>query len=85
MGRREEEEIARILAELFEHTLQLSISWMERGQAVGLIKEELDAEQTAKMFITYAYGLEVRLMIDPSGRKTAVEEYFHLMQNILKK
>lgn len=85
LGRKEEPAIADILSHIYKHSLHLSVSWIEAGQRAGVIKDDLDAKQTAMKFITFSYGLRVRAMIDPSGMSNAIQEFYDLMYNTLRK
>ncbi len=59
LGRKEEPAISEILFQIYEQTIHLSVSWIEAGKRGGVIKDDLDAKQTAMMFITFSYGLRV--------------------------
>lgn len=85
LGRKEEPAIADILSQIYEQSINLSVSWIEAGQRVGVIADGLDAKQTAMMFITFSYGLRVRAMIDPSNTSNAIQEFHDLMRNTLRK
>ncbi|WP_257009701.1 TetR/AcrR family transcriptional regulator [Evansella halocellulosilytica] len=85
LGRKEEPAIADILSHIYEHSIQLSVSWIEAGQRAGVIADTLDANQTAMMFMTFSYGLRVRAMIDPSSMSDASQEFHELMRNTLRK
>lgn len=83
LGRKEEPTIAEILADIHEHSIHMSISWIEVGQRAGVIRGELDAKKTAMMFMTFSYGLRVRAMIDPSNMSNAGQDFHELMHNTL--
>lgn len=85
LGRKEDPSIADILSNIHEHSLHMSVSWIEDGQQAGVIRSDLDAKQTAMMFMTFSYGLRVRAMIDASNMSNAVQEFHELMQNTLQR
>ncbi|GAB3051414.1 TetR/AcrR family transcriptional regulator [Virgibacillus ainsalahensis] len=85
LSRKEEPAIADILSHIYEHSIHLSVSWIEAGQRAGVITDDLDAKQTAMMFMTFSYGLRVRAMIDASNMSNASQEFHELMRNKLRK
>lgn len=85
LGRKEEPAISDILSYIYDHSFHLSVSWIEAGQRAGVIIEDLDAKQTAIMFMTFSFGLRVRAMIDPSNMANVSQEFHELMRNTLRK
>lgn len=78
--------IKKVLDELYENSVSLSVSWIRYGQQHGVIPADIDAESLASMLITYSYGLRVRQLIDkqPERQEPLFQEMLRLMITALK-
>lgn len=84
LGQKDDPVINNLLSSIHVHSLDSSISWIKTGQEAGVIKSGLNAKNTAKMFMTFSYGLRVRAMIEETDISHEINEFYELMRSTLR-
>ncbi|MBD2867616.1 TetR/AcrR family transcriptional regulator [Paenibacillus arenilitoris] len=68
LGKEEQPAVAEALRKFYERSVQLSRQWIATGQEHGVIKESVDPDAAADLFVLLSLGLRVRSTIpDASG------------------
>lgn len=84
LGLKDNPVIIELLSNIYEASLKNAISWVETGQKAGVIKSELDPQSTAKMFMSFSYGLRVRGMLEEEDISHEINDFYNLMKNTLQ-
>lgn len=75
--------IDRLLRQIYEHSLQTSMNWIETGQTGGVISDAVDVRKTAEMFILVSYGFRMRSLIAPDAASFTLDDFHQLMHWML--
>ncbi|MDF2836095.1 MAG: TetR family transcriptional regulator [Paenibacillus sp.] len=84
IGREDQPEVAAALRQFHELSVQMSKQWIMSGQRHGVIRETIDAEKTAEMFVLLSLGLRVRSSFPTVSTSFHANEYASFIASILK-
>lgn len=84
MGKENEPAVAEVLEHFHERSVSVSRQWITTGQRHGVIKENVNPDETAELFVLLSLGLRVRASLRPSSRSVAAKEVSDFMAGILK-
>jgi AcrR family transcriptional regulator len=85
LSQQDQASVRSILEDVYRHSEENSIKWIELGKEAGVIPEHIDARKAVRRFITYSYGLRVRSVISPDEMEEAIADYYELMKRELTK
>lgn len=79
LGRMDDPKVEEIVSDVYTHSLETSIKWIEVGQEEGVIPMVVNAEKMAQIFITFMYGLRVQNTVNKGDVKIKMDEIFQVM------
>ncbi|MGD8190923.1 TetR/AcrR family transcriptional regulator [Brevibacillus ginsengisoli] len=83
LSQKDKPEIASILQQLIQFSLQMSTKWIEAGQKGGAIPVNLDAMKTSVFIMLNVYGLRVMKSIPGTENLVSEGDMFTLMKIFL--
>ncbi|MBW4082293.1 TetR/AcrR family transcriptional regulator [Paenibacillus sp. S150] len=85
LGKENEPAVAEVLQQFYERSVSVSNQWIRTGQEHGVIKESVQPDETAELFVLLSLGLRVRASIPTSSASLTAKEVSDFMAGILKK
>lgn len=85
LGKENEPAVAEVLEHFYERSVSVSREWIATGQKYGVIKETVDPDETAELFVLMSLGLRVRASLRSSSQSLSVQRVSDMMAGILKK
>lgn len=79
LGRMDDPKVEEIVGDVYTHSLETSIKWIEVGQEEGVIPMVVNAEKMAQIFITFMYGIRVQNTVNKGDVKIKMDEIFQVM------
>lgn len=84
LGKENEPAVAEVLKQFHERSVSVSRQWISTGQKYGVIKETVNPDETAELFVLLSLGLRVRASMRPSDESLSAREVSEFMAGILK-
>lgn len=84
LGKEREPAVAEVLQNFYGRSLAYSQRWIEAGQEAGVIRDDVDAEGTAELFVLISLGLRVRSSLPDIGAKFGADEFTSFIRSMLK-
>ncbi|AIQ57544.1 TetR/AcrR family transcriptional regulator [Paenibacillus borealis] len=85
LGKENEPAVAQALEHFHKRSVSVSRQWITTGQKHGVIKENVNPDETAELFVLLSLGLRVRASLRPSSESVSAKEVSDFMAGILKK
>ncbi|WP_339313448.1 TetR/AcrR family transcriptional regulator [Paenibacillus sp. FSL M7-0896] len=84
LGKENEPAVAEVLEHFHERSVSVSRQWIITGQKYGVIKETVNPDETAELFVLLSLGLRVRASLRSSSGTLSAKEISGFMAGILK-
>lgn len=84
LGKENEPAVAEVLKQFHERSVSVSKQWIITGQKYGVIKEMVNPDETAELFVLLSLGLRVRASMRASSESLSAREISDFMAGILK-
>lgn len=85
LGKENEPAVAEVLEHFHERSVSVSREWIATGQKHGVIKENVNPDETAELFVLLSLGLRVRASLRTSSEALSAKGVSDFMAGILKK
>ncbi|KIL38747.1 TetR family transcriptional regulator [Gordoniibacillus kamchatkensis] len=85
LGKEDEPGVAEVLRHFYERAVQFSRQWISIGQRHGVIRESVDPDKTAEMFVLLSLGLRVRSSLQIGASLFTAQDLASFMSGMLKK
>ncbi|WP_238654742.1 TetR/AcrR family transcriptional regulator [Paenibacillus piscarius] len=84
LGKENEPAVAEVLKQFYERSVSVSRQWITTGQKYGVIKENVNPDETAELFVLLSLGLRVRASMRSTSGSFSAREVSEFMAGILK-
>lgn len=84
LGKENEPAVAEVLEHFHERSVSVSRQWIITGQKYGVIKDSVNPDETAELFVLLSLGLRVRTSMRASPESLSAKEVAGFMAGILK-
>lgn len=84
LGKENEPAVAEVLEHFHERSVSVSRQWIITGQKYGVIKETVNPDEMAELFVLLSLGLRVRASLRASSGTLSAKEISGIMAGILK-
>ncbi|WP_042198833.1 TetR/AcrR family transcriptional regulator [Paenibacillus camerounensis] len=85
LGKENEPAVAEVLERFYERSVSVSRQWITTGQKYGVVKENVNPDETAELFVLLSLGLRVRSSLRSSYTSLSAQSVSDIIAGILKK